>query len=36
LARYRDDLVVQRDALLASHSWRLTAPLRWMRKLLAG
>jgi hypothetical protein len=35
LAHYSGDVVVQRDALLASRSWRLTAPLRWIRKLFS-
>lgn len=36
LVRVREGEMAERDALLASHSWRPTAPLRWMRKLLAS
>lgn len=31
LLRDRDNLSMERNALLASRSWRLTAPLRWVR-----
>jgi hypothetical protein len=34
LAAARNNLVAERDAIWASHSWRLTAPLRVLAKLL--
>ncbi|WP_217575895.1 class I SAM-dependent methyltransferase [Mesorhizobium sp. GbtcB19] len=35
LYREREGLVTAREAMLASHSWRLTAPLRWLRNPFA-
>ncbi|RAZ82628.1 hypothetical protein DPM33_34485 [Mesorhizobium hawassense] len=35
LYREREGLVKAREAMLASHSWRLTAPLRWLRNPFA-
>lgn len=32
LLRDQSTLLAERNALLASHSWRLTAPLRWLRR----